>query len=120
MIEVELPDDIRNIENNFFFGFPLKTVIILFAGLAINTTLYFTVYAGLGENAAYPAMLGVLPFAFFACYKKDGQTATEAVKTWLQFFLMPAHLFYISMPFAQLLKTNKKKKGRKNKKYEEK
>lgn len=94
-MEVKINKEIRDFEENIFFGFNKRQMIMLVIGGAIAVGVYFLFTTQFGwaiDLAIIPAAIVVLPFILVGFMKYNGETFDKVFMHLVRYIRTPKHL----------------------------
>lgn len=95
-MEVKINREIREYQENIFFGLSMRQLIYSVLAIAVAVVIYFGLRNALGtETVSWLCILGAAPFAALGFIKYNGMTAGQFVIAYIRSeFLMPRQLCF--------------------------
>ena len=95
-MEVKINKEIRNYQENIFFGLSMRQFIFSVLAIAVAVVLYFVLKPIVGmETVSWVCILGAAPFAAIGFVTYHGMTAEQFLWAWIKSeILMPKRLIF--------------------------
>lgn len=104
-MEVKINREIRDYQENIFFGLNLRQLVFSILAIAIAVGIYFGLRNVLGtETISWLCILGALPFGAMGFIRYNGMTAEQLAMAYIKSeILCPKHLCFEGENFYYLL-----------------
>lgn len=104
-MEVKINREIRDYQENIFFGLNLRQLVFSILAIAIAVGIYFGLRNVLGtETISWLCILGALPFGAMGFIRYNGMTAEQLAAAYIKSeILCPKHLCFEGENFYYLL-----------------
>ncbi len=95
-MEVKINREIRDYQENIFFGLNLRQLVFSILSIGVAVGIYFGLRSALGtETVSWMCILGAVPFGAMGFVRYNGMTAEQFAAAYIKSeILMPKHLCF--------------------------